>query len=161
MKLLFPQHSPQSSWIRMMVCPRLAPLLGCILFLTVVWYHTHVRTTTNPSTWFLPCFPRRNLFDPSFLSSCVSASCWALAQGTCFLILKAAAEMPDSHSYCLLLSSLSLLTFYLPCFGNPITCPFSIFCEFDFFLPEFPIPSFISLLWEIRLQFSCWQSACL
>lgn len=138
----------------MMVCPKLAPLLGCSLFLTVVWCHTDVRTTLT----HLPDFcqlSHKGFFDPSFLA-CFLCFWVLLSPGSRHLFSDSQSCCRDArlpltafscqiHLYSLL-SSLSL--------EIQLLVPFLSSGEFNFLFPEFPSPSFISLLWETRLQFS-------
>lgn len=111
-----------------MVCPKLAPLLGCSLFLTVVWYRTDVRTSTNPSSWYLSAFPER-LFWPLLpyllLVFLGLAEPWLKAPVFWFPKLLQRCQTPTLTAFPCQVYLYSLLIFLV--FRNPITCPFSIF----------------------------------
>lgn len=123
-----------------MVCPKLASLLGCSLFLTVVWYHTGVRTITNPSPWFLSAFPQGLFFTPPFspLMFLGLAEPWLKAPVFWFPKLLQRCQTPSLTAFSSQVHLYSLFIFLV--FGNPITCPFSIFWWVWFLFPRIPIP---------------------
>lgn len=124
----------------MMVCPKLAPLLGCSLFLTVVWRHTDVRTTLT----HLPDFcqlSHKGFFDPSFLA-CFLCFWVLLSPGSRHLFSDSQSCCRDARlpltAFSCQIHLYSLFIFLV--FGNPVACAFSIFWWVQLPFSWVPIP---------------------
>lgn len=116
------------SWHQtVMAYPRLAPLLGYSLFLTVLWYHTGSRTTSNASPWLLSAFWQRLFW---LLLPCLLLAFLGLAE-TWFKALVLWLPKPLQRCHSPTLTAFCQVNFYshfiFLLFGNSTTCLFSIF----------------------------------